>query len=67
VKSHHPSVFETFIESVEGLFDILRIGASALEEQTPDADARNLHADLEQISGDFRRVMSGISSGKFGD
>ena len=66
MKNHHTfSPLEACVESAEGLFDILCIGATALEDCTPEADARNLRDDLAQISGDFRRVMSGIASGNF--
>jgi hypothetical protein len=67
MKSHHPSTLETFIQGTESLFDIFRIGATALEDHTPEADGRNLRADLEQIGDDFRRVLSGIDSGNFDD
>lgn len=67
MNSDQSSPLEAFVDSAESLFDIFRIGATALEDHTPEADARNLRGDLEQIGGDFRRVMSGIASGNFDD
>jgi hypothetical protein len=65
----HPasSAFRVLTESAESLCDIFGIGASAMEDLTPEADARNLRHDLEQIGGDFRRVMSEIESGTFSE
>jgi len=66
MKSHRaPSVLDVFAESAKGLFDIFSMGATALEDRTPEADATNLRYDLQQIGGDFRQVMSEIGSGTF--
>jgi hypothetical protein len=66
MKSHHPrSVLAVLAEGAAGLFDIFGIGARAMEDRAPEADARNLRHDLEQIGGDFRQVMSEIESGTF--
>jgi hypothetical protein len=59
------SIPQFFTECAQGLFEIFSIGANALEERSPEADARNLRHDLHQISGDFRKVMSAIGSGTF--
>jgi hypothetical protein len=58
-----PSALELCSESADGLLDIFSIGANALEDHTPEADARNLRYDLQQIGEDFRQVMSEIGSG----
>ena len=68
MKIHHaPSALAFLAEGAEGLFDIFSIGATAMEDHTPEADARNLRHDLEQIGGDFRRVMSDIESGAYSE
>lgn len=68
MKLNHPSsALDVLTETAEGLLDIFVIGASALEDHSPESDVRNLHSDLEQISGDFRRVMSEIDAGSFSE
>jgi hypothetical protein len=57
------SVVTAFEEGARGLLDILGIGATAMEDRTPEADACNLRNDLEQIAGDFWQVISEIESG----
>lgn len=61
------SPLAVLIEGAEGLLDIFKIGANAMDDRAPDADARSLQHDLEQIGGDFRHVMSAIESGSFSD
>jgi hypothetical protein len=58
-----PSVLSVLREGVEGLLDIFESGATAMEDCGPETDARNLRYDLQQIGGDFRRVMAEIESG----
>jgi len=68
MKLHHPSsALDLLAEGAEGLLDIFMIGANAMEDCTPNADATNLGHDLEQIAGDFRHVMSEIESGSFSE
>lgn len=61
------SALAVLSDCVKSLLDIFSIGITSFEEDTPEADARNLRYDLEQISGDFRRVISEIESGGFNE
>lgn len=68
MKLHQPtSALDLLAEGAEGLLDIFMIGANAMDDCSPDADATNLRHDLEQIGGDFRQVMSEIESGSFSE
>ena len=64
MKSYQPCfLLEACIEGARGLFDIFCIGATALDDLTPEEDTTNLRNDMLQIGGDFRQVMSQIESG----
>ena len=67
MKAQLSSAMEALREGAENLLDIFGIGATALEDRTPDADARNLRRDIERIGGDFRHVMSEIDSGRLSE
>ena len=56
-------LLEACTECARGLFDIFRIGSTALNDVDPEEDAANLHHDLLQLGQDFRHVMRQIESG----
>lgn len=68
MKAHQtPSALAVLAEGAEGLLDIFEIGATSMEDHASEADTLNLRYDVEQIGGDFRRVMSYLESGSFSE